>query len=68
MEGSFCFLGCLLARGKRVWVLGKLEGASGFCDWLVSEVQLGDVPKPLICGGGVREPSPFPAPPLTGLT
>jgi len=27
--------------GKRVWELGKHEGASGLCDWPVSEVKLG---------------------------
>ena len=47
MEDSFCFLGSHLARGKRVWVLGMLEGASGFCGGPVSEVKLDDVPKPL---------------------
>jgi len=26
--------------GKRVWVLGKLEGASGYGGWLVSAVKL----------------------------
>jgi hypothetical protein len=37
-----------LGSKKRVWVLelGKLEGASAFCVWRVSEVKRGDVPKP----------------------
>src|ERR1700675_1697713 len=34
-------------RGKRVWELGMLEGASGFCGGPVSELKLDDVPKPL---------------------
>ena len=34
--------------GKRVWVLGMLEGASGFSGGPASEVKLDDVPKPLV--------------------
>jgi hypothetical protein len=31
--------GMAFGYGKRVWVLGELEGASGFCGWPVSEVK-----------------------------